>query len=49
MTLRNKQNSPVNHLPYVDYYSTGPETGGQASKIFSLFIGLVRHISQLIC
>ena len=45
MTLRNKQNSPVNQLPYVDYFSTGPATGGQASQTFSMF----RHISQLIC
>ena len=51
MTLSNKQNSAVNHLLYVDYCrpSTGPATGGQASKIFSLYIGLVRDISQLIC
>ena len=49
MTLRNKQNSTVNHLPYVDYCRTGPATGGQASQIFSLYISLVRHISQLIC
>ena len=48
MTLRNKKNLPVNHLPYVDYCSTGPARG-QASQIFPLYVGLVRHISQLIC
>ena len=50
MTLRNKKNLPVNHLRYVDYCrpSTGPARG-QASQIFSLYAGLVRHVSQLIC
>ena len=48
MTLRNKKNLPVNHLPYVDYCSTG-SARGQASQIFSLYAGLVRHVSQLIC